>query len=211
MRCQPLANKTLRLNTMNLEEYRKGEDAKYSWLYNNGYPPGSPSEILERYSLDNPNLAALDIGCGPAVLAPFFNSYVGLDISKSIIDRNREIHPDKTFIHGSLDNMEIAPQARYNVVFCSDVLEHIPESLIDICLTNLFRVNTDAWALVISCRDSKHRDKNGGSLHLTIKSFDYWIAKIEQHRVEILESIHNRMSMGLTVFIKHPDSKMTYN
>ncbi len=69
----------------------------------------------------------LDIGCGDMEVGSALPAagYVGVDVSNVVIDRNRDIYPDRTFICGSFLDLDLSPA---DLVVCMDVLIHIDDS-----------------------------------------------------------------------------------
>lgn len=72
----------------------------------------------------------LDVGCGDLEVArelQFDGSFTGIDISPTIIERNRQLRPEWTFLVG--DYLELAEEQELtaDLVICFDVLIHQPK------------------------------------------------------------------------------------
>jgi trans-aconitate methyltransferase len=69
----------------------------------------------------------LDVGCGDIEVTrelTFEGVYTGIDLSPFIIERNREIRPDWTFVQGDFLAPSQTPAMHADLVLCLDVLIH---------------------------------------------------------------------------------------
>lgn len=70
----------------------------------------------------------LDFGCGTGAMTRFFAGHgyrvEGLDISKSIVDQNRERSPGIAFHLVDPEKRTHLADGAFDVVFCSEVIEH---------------------------------------------------------------------------------------
>lgn len=76
----------------------------------------------------------LDIGCGPGHLAQFLldqgaRNYTGLDFSQEAIRIARSNVPEATFIVGDARISDVYDLKQYDLIICTEVLEHINEDL----------------------------------------------------------------------------------
>ena len=76
----------------------------------------------------------LEIGCGPGQLAVFLldqgvEQYVGLDFSPQAIEMARANAPGGRFVVGDARSPAIYAEAEYDVIICTEVLEHIQDDL----------------------------------------------------------------------------------
>jgi SAM-dependent methyltransferase len=74
----------------------------------------------------------LDVGCGDIEVTrelQFDGSYTGIDMSSVVIERNRAIRPDWTFLHGDFTALTREQPLEADLVLCLDVLihQHDPE------------------------------------------------------------------------------------
>jgi hypothetical protein len=67
---------------------------------------------------------------------------------------------------------------QYDMVICIDVLEHIPEHLLDIVLEQIISRAKKAVFLAISTRPASKLLPNGQNAHATIKNKNWWLEKL---------------------------------
>lgn len=67
------------------------------------------------------------------------------------------------------------PEGEFDGVFCTDVLEHIPESVIPDILSEIFDKANKFVYLGICTIPSKSYLPTGEDSHVTIKPFDWWV------------------------------------
>jgi SAM-dependent methyltransferase len=77
---------------------------------------------------------AVDIGCGPGLYKQLVleraEKYVGVDISRSVIDLSGDIYagdPRSSFLLGDAASIEIEKDS-VDLIFCSEVIEHIEDN-----------------------------------------------------------------------------------
>lgn len=76
---------------------------------------------------------------------------------------------------------ENLPNGTFDGVICTDVLEHIPESLIPETLATIFEKSRKFVFLVIHCGLAVKKLPNGENAHVTIKSPEWWNEKLKIH------------------------------
>jgi hypothetical protein len=115
-----------------------GEYRKWKW------------EIIDKYvkSIDG----VIDVGCGDLSFwegKDFPNHYTGIDISQTIIERNRKsMSPNLTFLCSPAEDYLNIGTA--TIVFCLDVLFHImDDSIYEKILSNLTRYSND-WIFIFT-------------------------------------------------------------
>lgn len=76
----------------------------------------------------------LDFGCGVGrltrALSAYFSECYGVDISGKMVAKARELNSDKPsckFLSNSEEHLHIFPDNRFNLIYTSLVLQHIPE------------------------------------------------------------------------------------
>jgi len=149
------------------------EDERYSHLYEHrDYPPGDVYAVLHAFGFDHKQ-RVLDLGCGRAALSKVFPSYTGVDVSSYAVMKNRTDRPG-TYHHSSLDNLECVSNCSFDLVICSDVLEHIPPERIAAVIESIASVQATVFYFNICCRKSHWKDRHGNGLHASIMSHDEW-------------------------------------
>ena len=83
--------------------------------------------FLDRIISDVQPASILDVGCGDIEVVakmPFAGAYTGIDISPTVVERNRALRPDWNFVAG--DFIELAQRGglEADLVICLDVLIH---------------------------------------------------------------------------------------
>jgi hypothetical protein len=72
-------------------------------------------------------MSLLDVGCGDIEIVRglrFDGEYTGIDISGVVVERNRLIKPDWTFLHGDFTQLGAGTELAADVTVCCDVLIH---------------------------------------------------------------------------------------
>ena len=70
------------------------------------------------------------------------------------------------------------PKGKFNLIICTDVLEHTPEEEIDVFLKDLYSKADTAVYLGICNIPADTFLSDGRNAHVTLKSFDWWVNKI---------------------------------
>lgn len=71
------------------------------------------------------------------------------------------------------------PAETFDLVVCTDVLEHCPEEDLDWILGELFGFARHAVYLCIACYPAKKSLPNGENAHVTVRPPDWWRARLE--------------------------------
>ena len=74
------------------------------------------------------------------------------------------------------------PQGSYDMVICTDVMEHIPESATESTLAEIFDYSTKWVYLAICTRDSNKRLPDGSSVHVNIKPESWWREQLSPYQ-----------------------------
>jgi trans-aconitate methyltransferase len=109
-------------------------DARYREDLSLGSGAGSRGEHLERKRRMLQNLitglrprSIIDVGCGDIEATrdlQFDGAYLGIDVSPYIVERNRQIRPDWSFLHGDFVALAGERAFKADLVVCLDVLIH---------------------------------------------------------------------------------------
>lgn len=125
-------------------------------------------ELTEKYNTKD----VLDYGCGKQTLQE------GLPFTISQYDpgiRKFSKHPDHS----------------YDIVTCTDVLEHIEPNFLNNVLNDIKNLTLKVAFLVISTRPARKTFPDGRNVHLIIKPKEWWIPKL-QSRFKIHEVFENK-------------------
>jgi len=141
-------------------------DSKYG--HHDWSAPKRRTEVLEHIKLKPESV--LDVGCGSNHLCSVLKEKgikkcVGVDFASPQAD----VMADAT-------DMPFSDQS-YDLIICSDVLEHITEDNIDNCLTEFCRVGKRIYAKIALFPDVR---KDGIDLHPCVKPPPWWIEKFKK-------------------------------
>lgn len=116
----------------------------------------------------------LDIGCGNAIATLEFINLgycaTGVDIVDARCDK------DIPFIHAPAWDL---PSIEVDHIFCTDMLEHIPEHKIDDVLDCFQRVCRKGIFLNVATRGDNMGASIGETLHLTVRPLSWWMEKLK--------------------------------
>lgn len=159
------------------------EDAKYSALWSNGYKDAN-WERLAKAAVErvNGSSSLVDFGCGRGKAMDFFarrGMYCeGVEISSYLAG---ELRKDGKWVHhASLDNMPFRDN-QFGIGFSNDVIEHVPEELVQPSLNEMARVCSDYLFLSVCPEPSHHLSKDGENLHLTVRPAGWWEAMLRKY------------------------------
>lgn len=109
----------------------------------------------------------LDAGCAQPNLLEFFvqcgKKGYGCDISQKVIEKNRVRLPKCKFEAFDLCKMNYPTDQRFDLVICSEVLEHLPDW--NAALNNLSRMTKKYILITVPSGDIRYIDKKVGHLH----------------------------------------------
>jgi len=136
-----------------------------------GVSKNIPKEVrllIEKHKVQS----ILDFGCGKGLtLQEFINSYP--DIQCIGFDPGRE-------------GFDTLPDS-VDLIYSSDVLEHIEPELLDATLTDLFSRCNKAMYHLIACHPAKKALSDGRNAHLIIESPKWWKKKLTSLGWNIVE------------------------
>lgn len=110
----------------------------------------------------------LDYGCGKALC---YKQYRLQDLWQ--VDDIKLYDP-------GVEAYSVPPVTKYDMTICTDVMEHVPEECVDQVLEHIASHTNKLAFFSISTRPAKKILPDGRNAHLTIKSPEWWIAKLEQ-------------------------------
>lgn len=121
----------------------------------------------------------LDFGCGNALEYKQKNTHKTVwNVDATLYDPGHPKHnvlPDKTF----------------DIVVCTDVMEHIPEDCVDSVLERIFTRAEKAVYFNISIRKAHKLLPNGENAHVNVKPPDWWDAKLSTANQKSIKVVVN--------------------
>lgn len=107
----------------------------------------------------------LDYGCGRSGLVNYFWR-----------DGERQIHKYDPAIR----EYRIKPKGAFDLVICTDVLEHIPEAYLPVLLADIRRISSSVF-FSISLIRARRKLPNGMNAHVTIQPLEWWLDLLRKH------------------------------
>ena len=108
-------------------------------------------KLLKKYGL-NENSKILDIGCGEGSTLLYLknesNKLYGMDISEEAIELSRNNLTDVTYFLGDITKKETLPDQKFDLIICSEVLEHITDD--EIAIENISSLLKKGSYLIIT-------------------------------------------------------------
>lgn len=155
------------------DEYK----AQYQEMHSKGNFPGNSLKLsyapkIKLLVEKTRSKTVLDFGCGKA------SSYKGdspINLQFGISSENMR------FYDIGVKEYEVLPSGIFDGVISTDVLEHIPEELVDDALETIFAKSSKFVFLVIHCGLAVKVLPNGQNAHVTIKPPDWWNKKLTKH------------------------------
>lgn len=131
---------------------RWGKDGKFHAVAVNDLANRTGSTVL------------LDYGCGRSTLKKT------LKVLNSVLVVN-EYDP-------GIPQYSTPPTGAYDLVVCTDVLEHVEPEFVDAVLARIFGMATRAIYFQIACRPARLKLPDGRNAHLTVEPPEWWKAKL---------------------------------
>ena len=114
----------------------------------------------------------LDFGCGKAQAYKSdnpINNHFGIKLE------------NMSFYDIGVEEYQVLPEKMFDGLISTDVLEHVPEELIDSTLETMFSKCSKFAFLVIHCGLAVKVLPNGQNAHVTIKPPSWWNNKLSRH------------------------------
>ena len=140
---------------------------------NYGRSGGWMAHRLRQY-VDPSITSILDYGCG----------------SSTLLDDIGCQDTEKVRYDPGVQRYSIKPKGKFDLIFCTDVLEHVPEEGLDAILTEIKQLSaTGMVVFTISPKPAAQILPNGQNAHCTIHPPEWWKDKLEEYfDVVMLES-----------------------
>lgn len=168
-------------SSMKAQGIAKDEQRKYEKIWNEStYRLRSPGErfFLRAYDDMKPQFrdTLCDWGIGTGRAATLFQKrgvqVDGLDIARNAVRGEFE---GKVWI-GPMWDPPFPKDKKFTFGYCTDVMEHIPPKMVINCLKAMKRHTADECWFSIANFPDREGDKVGETLHLTVRSADWWAA-----------------------------------
>lgn len=171
---------------MHYDLFRR-EDRKYSALWQANYSDANWRKLaaatLKKVHMNGNKPVLVDFGFGTGNAMEFFEQrgfYVeGVDISSHAVEN--QLRKGKLVHHASLDSLPMLSDNEFSIGFCNDVLEHIPETLVQQSLDEMARTCSDYLFISVCPTPSDHLSLAGENLHLTVKPTSWWEAQFQKY------------------------------
>lgn len=124
----------------------------------------------------------LDVGCGTGMAVRYhreiggINAY-GIDFAKPAMGMWKEICADN---YCSVASAEAIPfrDETFDMVTCTDVMEHIPEENVSQALKEIYRVGKNRFFMTIALNPAEKKMPDGSEPHICLKKPEWWIEKM---------------------------------
>ena len=133
----------------------------------------------------------LDVGCGMGqVVAMMRNEGIeayGCDIAGKNILPYWDMANVTQFCKTACADVLPYPDNHFGLVWCTDVLEHVPEEGVDTVLKEMHRVGNHDFLFTISLTKAVNpMPSDGSNPHATVKPVSWWIDKLESNGYKIV-------------------------
>ena len=150
------------------------------------------------YALATATSRIVDVGCGPATKHKYFRSDSPDHPSLTLIDQPsirkvaNEMEPDSPFVSMDLENPTHDIEAKFDIVICADVLEHLLDP--DPCIHLLKCLSTGGGRILISTPDRDRlygpdKLEPGNPFHVREWNFGEFSSFLESRGLKILEHL----------------------
>lgn len=155
------------------------ERKKYQKAWTMAYEPDSSCGLHHaNYFMHTfdiaPQATVADVGCGNGVASAYLHSrglqVTGIDLVDTAWTQTLP------FIEACIWEL---PDIQADYVFCTDVLEHLPEEKVDLALDNIKKIATKGVYFSIATRPDSKGKEIDEVLHLTVKPFEWWRLRLE--------------------------------
>lgn len=127
----------------------------------------------------------LDVGCGTGAAVKYHREIggidaYGIDFAEPAKETWKEIGVDKYCQVASAENIPYQSN-EFDMVTCTDVLEHIPEENVQKALDEMWRVGSKDFFFIIALEPARSKMPHDGSEpHICLKSPNWWVDTIGQ-------------------------------
>lgn len=87
-----------------------------------------------------------------------------------------------TMYDPAVEGLDYLPNEKFDMVLCSDVLEHVPEDELHILFNKVFARAIKLVFFTVCTRPAKKTFPDGTNVHVTIRPMEWWREQIEKYR-----------------------------
>jgi ubiquinone/menaquinone biosynthesis C-methylase UbiE len=163
-------------------------EAKYEIAYRNkGYMEGSPGMAFISYTIHSiPFKTVLDVGCGTGYSLLSFMLHQkdakGVEVCDYLLETTLHTFQKLGLVKKGRIQEIPYPENSFDLVYCTDVLEHIPECDVEKSIGELVRVSKRYLFLTICTMESQMLPEL--KLHETVKPVEWWMERVMKFRVK---------------------------
>lgn len=103
----------------------------------------------------------------------------GVDISAYAVEEQRK--KGRTVYHASLDDLSAIPEKSFDIGFCNDAIEHVPEQLVRPSMDEMARICSSHLLVSVCPTASHHLSSEGENLHLTVRPESWWTELFKEY------------------------------
>jgi predicted TPR repeat methyltransferase len=144
----------------------------------------------------------LDVGCGRANGVEYARSVgqdvYGCDISDGAVKCWKDRGVDDFCNVAPANNMPYVDQ-EFDMVVCSEVMEHIPEDQTMSTLRVIFRVGSDKYFFTIALTPEQLPIAGYIQTHITVKSPMWWFERFAEAGFTVIGAGHDRDLKGMSI------------
>lgn len=119
--------------------------------------------------------SALDYGAGKGAHYADVSEFDGKTLEQALGFEVAKFDP-------AVERFAARPTTVFDLVWCTDVLEHVPEEDIAYVLADIASFATKAVFITVATYPAKKQLPNGENAHVTLKGATWWAEKIEAIR-----------------------------
>lgn len=125
----------------------------------------------------------LDVGCGTGAAVKYHRviggiNAVGMDFAAGAVPTWKKMQVNHCCVVASAEDIPFA-DGMFDMVTCTDMLEHVPERNVRQVLGEMYRVGRRDFWFTVSLRTAKHKMPTDGSEpHVCIKPPEWWLEEM---------------------------------
>ena len=156
-----------------MEEIKQKYIEQYKLYHNNGWGDGVSYPAQHQHIVDlvkdTQSTSLLDYGCGK-----------GKQYTKQGLHNAWGFMP--TLYDPSIPEFDKLPEQNFDGIYSTDVMEHVPESVIPEVFDYIFSHADKFVFLGICTRPAVAVLPNGENAHCTVKPIEWWVEQINKHK-----------------------------